>query len=166
MKLRSMTSLFILENGSVLLLHKQPKFMPTPRWVPGAGGHFEPHELNTPAACLWREVQEELGLPPGAFENTRLRYILLSRSADEIRINYCYFGNLKDGVSRNLSNSEGELRWFGWEEIQSIAISPSIKAALNHYHTRGRDDDCIYIATSCGNNSGQPDFVITPLMAY
>jgi 8-oxo-dGTP diphosphatase len=166
MKLRNMASLFIVDDGNVLLLYKQPKFLNTPRWVPGAGGHFEPDELSAPDACLWREVREELGLPPDAFENTRLCYILLSRSVDEIRIHYCYFGSLKDGVSRDLANSEGPLRWFKLEETRDIEMSVSVKAVLNHYQTRGRSDDGIFVATGRTDAAGRPDFAFAPLMTY
>jgi 8-oxo-dGTP diphosphatase len=71
-------------------------------WLPGSDGHFEHGEMNDPKTCLWREVNEELGLTPETFENVKLRYIALRNSGEQIRINY-YFGYLREDISRNLT---------------------------------------------------------------
>jgi 8-oxo-dGTP diphosphatase len=144
-KQRSMASLVILDQDRVLLLHKQTRYHDRPLWIPSAGGHFEKDELNDPEACLWREVNEEIGLSPDAFENSKLRYIALRHSGDEIRINYYFFGNLRKGVSRSIANNEGALRWFGLEEARSCGMPISFKACYQHYLGIGQKDELVYV---------------------
>jgi 8-oxo-dGTP diphosphatase len=120
-------------------------------WIPTAGGHFEAGELNDPETCLWREVKEELGLPPEAFVNVKLRYIALSNSGEQIRTNYYYFASLYDGVSRELSNNKGELQWFALEDAKNYDMPLSLKACFSHYLDVSCNDDNIYTAVGTLN---------------
>jgi 8-oxo-dGTP diphosphatase len=163
---RNMASIIIRDGGKFLLLHKQTRYSDRPLWIPGAGGHFERDELNNPEACLWREVAEETGLTPAAFENVKLRYIALRNSGEQIRQNYYFFGDLREGVSRDITNNEGELHWFALGEIQDCAMPLTFQAAMNHYLDVGCHDEVIYVAVGSANENGDTVYVFTPLIAY
>jgi 8-oxo-dGTP diphosphatase len=163
---RNMASIIIRDGGKILLLHKQTRYSDRPLWIPSAGGHFERDELNDPEACLWREVAEETGLTSAAFENVKLRYIALRNSGDQIRQNYYFFGDLREGVSRNITNNEGELRWFTPGELQNLAMPLSFQSAMKHYLDVGCLDENIYMAVGSANENGEAAYVITPLIAY
>jgi 8-oxo-dGTP diphosphatase len=135
-------------------------------WIPGAGGHFEDGEMNDPEACLWREVNEELGLPPEAFANVKLRYIAYRYSGEQIRINYYYFGYLREGISRNLTNNEGELQWFTLQDVPNCDMPLSLRACFNHYMDISYCNDYVYVAVGTINTDGNVEHTITPLMAY
>jgi 8-oxo-dGTP diphosphatase len=135
-------------------------------WIPGAGGHFEDGEMNDPETCLWREVKEELGLTPEAFENVKLRYIAFRNSGEQIRINYYYFGCLREGIDRNLENSEGELHWFTLEDSLNCDMPLSFGACFNHYLDVGHCNDHVYVAVGTTNSDGNVEHMITPLMVY
>jgi 8-oxo-dGTP diphosphatase len=132
-------------------------------WIPTAGGHFETGELNDPEACLWREVNEELGLPSNAFANMKLRYIALSTGSEQIRTNFYHFASLRDGVSHELMNNEGELRWFTLQDAKNCEMPLSFKSCFNHYLDVGCNDEYIYTAVGMINTSGNSEYVITPL---
>jgi 8-oxo-dGTP diphosphatase len=158
-----MASIIIIDDNHVLLLHKQTRYSDRPLWIPTAGGHFEAGELNDPEACLWREVNEELGLPTQAFENVNLRYIALSNSGEQIRTNYYYFASLREDFSRDLSNNEGELQWFAFNEAKNCDMPLSLKACFSHYLDFGCNDDYIYTALGTLNTNDESEYVITPL---
>jgi 8-oxo-dGTP diphosphatase len=158
-----MASIIIINANRVLLLHKQTRYSDRPLWIPTAGGHFEAGELNDPEACLWREVKEELGLPSEVFVNVKLRYIALSNSGEQIRTNYYYFASLRNGISRELMNNEGELQWFALNEAKNCDMPLSLKVCFNHYLDVSCNDDYIYTAVGTLNANGESEYIITPL---
>jgi 8-oxo-dGTP diphosphatase len=83
----------------------------SPSWC-GIGGHFEIEELNDPKACVLRELEEEMRLTEDDLYNLRLRYITLRLKNNEIRQNYYFFADLKDGVDVKLECDEGKPNWF------------------------------------------------------
>ena len=91
-------------------------------WVGSAGGHFEEYELNDARACVLRELQEELGIAEKEIENLRLRYVTLRRSKGEIRQNYYFFADLKNGVSEEMVSNEGISKWFRLTELTSLEM--------------------------------------------
>ena len=58
MKLRNMTSIYILREDCLLLLYRVGSRVVEPSWC-GVGGHFEPEELNRPDLCILRELEEK-----------------------------------------------------------------------------------------------------------
>ena len=61
-RLRNMTGLYLTRGEEILLLFREGSRVVNHLWVPSAGGHFEPPELNDPEACVLRELKEELSL--------------------------------------------------------------------------------------------------------
>jgi len=83
---------------------------------------FEGFELNAARACVLCELQEELGIAEKEIENLHLRYVTLRRSKGEIRRNYYFFADLKDGVSKEFYSNEGVSRWFSLLEVTSLEM--------------------------------------------
>lgn len=96
-RLRNMASLYITSNDKMLLLYRIGSRVVAPSWC-GIGGHFEKEELNDAKAAILREVSEEIGITEEDLMNLRLRYITLRYKNQEIRQNYYFFAELKEGV--------------------------------------------------------------------
>ena len=109
MKLRNMTSLYLVREGEILCLYRIGSRVANNKYVGAAGGHFEPEELNDPEKCILREMQEELGLSESDVEDLTLRYITIRLINGEIRQNYYFFARLKQNT--DLVSTEGVLRW-------------------------------------------------------
>ena len=113
-------------------------------WVGSAGGHFEECELNDARACVLRELQEELGITESEIENLYLRYVTLRRTKGEIRQNYYFFADLKDGANEKISSNEGVSRWFSLSELPSLEMPFTSKYVIKHYLAVGYKTDMIY----------------------
>lgn len=142
--LRNMASIYISKGDNMLLLYRQGSRVVNDVWVGSAGGHFEEPELNDARACVLRELQEELGITEREIENLRLRYVTLRRSKGEIRQNYYFFADLKEGVDENFSSDEGVSRWFPLSELTSLEMPFTSKYVIKHYLDVGCKTDMIY----------------------
>lgn len=143
-KLRSMTSLYITKGNKMLLLYRQGGRVVNDVWVGSAGGHFEEPELNDARACVLRELQEELGITEKEISNLQLRYITLRRTKGEMRQNYYFFADLKDGIDEEIVSNEGISRWFPLSELTSLEMPFTAKYVIEHYLDAGRKTDIIY----------------------
>lgn len=143
-KLRNMASIYISKGNKMLLLYRQGGRVVNDVWVGSAGGHFEESELNDARACVLREMQEELGITEDEISNLRLRYVTLRRTKGEIRQNYYFFADLKDGASEEFSSNEGVSRWFSLEELTSLEMPFTSKFVINHYLDVGCKTDMLY----------------------
>lgn len=152
MKLRNMTSLYLVENTRVLCLYRIGSRVVSNRYIGSAGGHFEEQELNNPRKCILRELEEELGLKELDLEDLKLRYITHRLMGEEIRQNYYYFARLKE--AKDLSSTEGTLRWVYFEEIPDLPMPVSAKHMILHYLREGRYTDHLYcgITQETGTN--------------
>ena len=142
MKLRNMTSLYLVRETEVLCLYRVGSRVVSNRYIGSAGGHFEKEELDDPRACVLRELREELGLGAENVEGLTLRYITHRRMNGEIRQNYYYFGCLKE--DRPLSSTEGTLRWVPFEEVPALDMPVSAKHMILHYLKEGRFNRKLY----------------------
>lgn len=142
MKLRNMTSLYLVREDAVLCLYRIGSRVVSNRYIGSAGGHFEERELNDPKACVLREMGEELGLSEGDVVGLSLRYITHRRMNGEIRQNYYFFGRLKE--DRELVSTEGILRWVPFEEVKDLYMPVSAKHMILHYLKEGRFNDTLY----------------------
>ena len=143
-KLRNMTAIYLLKEDKVLLLFRQGGKVVNEVWTGSAGGHFEEYELNDAKACVLRELEEELGLTENDVENLALRYVTLRKTGGEIRQNYYFFANLRDGGGADLTSNEGILQWFSMDEIDPLKMPHSAKYVMKHYCETGRFSDVIY----------------------
>lgn len=143
-RLRNMTSIYLTCEDKILLLYRQGSRVVNDRWVGSAGGHFEAVELNDARACVLRELKEELGLGEGALTNLQLRYVTLRQANGEIRVNYYYFAELKDGPRMPLQSPEGTLKWFSREELQGLEMPFTAKFVLEHWLAAGCQTEALY----------------------
>lgn len=141
-KLRPMTALYIVDGERILLLYRIGSKIADQSYIGCAGGHFEADEYNNARACVLRELAEETGLSADNLENLSLRYITMRLKNGEIRQNYYFFGRLK--TERPLQSTEGELRWFTYEEAENLHMPASAKHMMGHYLKTGRFDDNLY----------------------
>lgn len=130
-KLRTTTTTYLMNNDDFLLMEraKNRKFAPG-IWA-GVGGHLEPHEINNPEESCLREIYEETGIEEKDLENLKLKYIVLRRSKDEIRIQYVYFANSK--TRDIIQTDEGELFWINKKELFERDLSATTRETLKHY---------------------------------
>ena len=140
--LRNMTSLFFTREEGLLCLYRIGSRVANNKYVGACGGHFEEDELGSPEKCALREMQEELGLKGTDIEGLTLRYVTLRYYRGEIRQNYYFFARLKG--ERDLSSTEGTLRWCSWEELQTLDMPLSARHMMDHYLTVGRFDENRY----------------------
>lgn len=137
--LRNMTSLFFWEEDGLWCLFRRGSRVANNKYVGACGGHFEEHELSSPENCVLREMKEELGLDPSDVEGLTLRYLTVRYMGQEIRQNYYFFARLKD--RKPLTSTEGDLRFFTWEELTSIDMPVSARHMMDHYLKVGRFDE-------------------------
>jgi len=147
MKLRNMASVYITHGDEILLLYRRGSRVANNSYVASAGGHFEEGELNSPRACVEREMYEELGLRPEALGEMRLRYITLRRKNGEIRQIYYYFAELDDKEKVTVSN-EGGLEWVKMSRCLERPMPFTAWWVVKHYIEKGRDTDALYAGTT------------------
>lgn len=156
---RSMASVYLTRGDEILLLYRQGSRVVNNVWIGSAGGHLEPSELNTPEACVLREMREELGLTADDIEHLTLRYLCTRMTGGEIRQNDYYFADLK--TDRPLVSNEGQLRWFRMDEIADLPMAYTARYMIDHWMQTGRYTDCIYGGVADGSK-----VVFTELFAY
>ncbi len=143
MKLRNMTSIYLLCGDEMLLLYREGSRVANHKYVSSAGGHMEEGELNDPRAGMLRELREELGLGEDALENPRLRYITQRLTGGELRQIYYYFAEIEDKALISASN-EGSLRWVKLNETCDLPMPVTAKRMLEHYISEGRFTSHLY----------------------
>lgn len=152
-KLRNMTSLYLRQGNRLLLLYRIGSKVINDSYIGSAGGHFEKEELNDAKACVLRELYEETGLTERDIDRLFLRYVTLRLKNGEIRQNYYFFADLTDR-EKVIRSDEGNLKWFGMEELsEKMPEMPfSSHYVVKHYVKIGKDTDVLYagIATESG----------------
>ena len=143
MKQRNMTSLYLRRDGKFLLLKRQGSRVVNNVWIGSAGGHIEEYELNNAQACVLRELEEELGLTADDISDLNLRYITLRNTAGEVRVNYYFFAELKN-CDIELCSNEGNLAWYGAEELCELEMPFTAKFVIEHYIEKGQYDTELY----------------------
>jgi 8-oxo-dGTP diphosphatase len=148
MHTRNMAAAFLTCNNKLLLMHRDMNRTLAPGMWAAVGGHMEPEELSDPEAACLREVREETGITPEAIRDLRLRYVVLRRVDDEIRVTYYYFGELTREVPL-AETSEGTLHWIDADKLPELPMTFSVRCILDHW-LRSRDSDCV---TVCAVNA-------------
>lgn len=150
-KLRTIATAYLMNNEDFLLMKRSMnKKFAHGIWA-GVGGHIEPHEINKPEEACLREIFEETGIEEKDIENLNLKYIVLRRSKDEIRIQYVYIGVSK---TRNVSQTdEGELFWINRNELFERELSATTRSTLKHYLEFKDDFKDILVGTVRAENN-------------
>ncbi len=143
MKLRPMTAIYITRGEKILLLYRIGSRVVGNSYTGSAGGHMEAEEFRSPEACVLRELQEETELTADSLDHLRLRYITMRRKDGEVRQNYYYFAELKDGAFVNDSN-EGRLEWHDMNALDGLPMPVTARHVVDHYLQIGRYTDALY----------------------
>ena len=138
-----MTAIYITRGEKILLLYRIGSRVVGNSYTGSAGGHIEAEEYRDPRVCMLRELQEETGLTEDSLEGLTLRYITMRRKDGEVRQNYYYFAELKDGISVNDSN-EGRLEWHDMNALGDLPMPVTARHVVEHYLAVGRYDDQLY----------------------
>ncbi len=142
-KLRQMTALYLMKGEKMLLLYRIGSRVVAPSWC-GIGGHLEPEEIGDAKAGVLREVREEIGLTEGDMENLTMRYMTLRYTKGEIRCNFYFFAELKDGVNLSMECPEGILEWVPVDSVLDRNMPVTARFMLEHYLREGRYTDILY----------------------
>jgi 8-oxo-dGTP diphosphatase len=137
-----MTSIFLVRDNRVLLLHRQNSRAIADSWV-GVGGHLEQAELGDPTAAALRELREEVGLTGDDLDDLRLRYVALRDTGAELRFTYYFAAMLGPDTPAPTECTEGELSWFDLAEDPALDMPPTAGVAFEHWRTIGRFDDVL-----------------------
>ena len=143
MQLRPMTAVYLIRGEKILLLYRIGSRVVGNSYTGSAGGHIEAAEYRDPKACVLRELQEETGLTVDALTGLTLRYITMRNKAGEIRQNYYYFAELKDGFDVH-DSTEGRLEWHDMTALDALPMPVTARHVIDHYLTVGRFDDKLY----------------------
>ncbi len=143
MKLRNMTSIYLICGDEILLLYRRGSRVANNSFISSAGGHFEEDELNEPRRSMLRELREELNLEEKELEDLCLRYVTQRLKDGELRQIYYYFARIAD-KSLVGESSEGTLQWFPLEDVLSLPMPVTAKRMLEHYLSVGRHTSELY----------------------
>lgn len=146
MHLRTMSAAILFHEGRVLLMKRAAgrSFAPD-IWAP-VGGHVEPSEVNDPETTCLRELKEETGLTGADLEGLRMRYVLLRREADELRVHYFFSARARRADVEDRT-SEGALHWVGPSALSELEMSFTFRAVLEHC-LRNTRDSALYAAVT------------------
>lgn len=146
-RLRNMTSIYITRKESdhrqMLLLYRIGSRVVAPSWC-GIGGHFEAEELNDARTAALRELEEEIHLTADHLQNLKLRYVTLRLKDGEIRQNYYFFADLKDGTQVELNSAEGVPQWVFYEELLERKMPYTARYVVEHYLKYGSGNQTLY----------------------
>ena len=131
------------KHREMLLLYRIGSRVVAPSWC-GIGGHFEAPELNDARAAALRELEEEIHLTEDSLEQLQLRYVTMRLKNGEIRQNYYFFAELKDGVSVDLRCDEGICEWVPYEDVMKRKMPYTARFVVEHYLEKGQENADLY----------------------
>ena len=149
--LRNMATIYIKDDDRMLLLDRIGSRVVKRSWC-GVGGHFKGKEVNDARACVLREMKEEIGLKKKDLDNLKLRYIALRLVEEELRINYYFFADLKQGVKIKKHCPEGNLEWVDLDEINNRKMPYTAQRVMKHYIEVGINTNDFYCVTVDNDN--------------
>jgi len=150
--LRNMTAIYLTAGERILLLYRRGSKVVPDCYTGTAGGHFEPHELNDPLACVMRELREETGLTADDITPPVLRYITLRHTNGEIRQNYYFFASLLD-PNRTVTSNEGDILACLPEEALPLKMPHTAKFMYQHWLETGRFDRNLYCGAASAHGA-------------
>lgn len=160
---RNSAAAFLINGSDYLLMKRAETRKIAPGFWSSVGGHLEPEELNNPRAACLREIYEETGISEKDIYDLKLRYLLLRRSKDEIRITYIYFGNSK--TRKFTDTKEGKLYWIPKDKLLDREFTKTFRITLEHYLKHGHETDDMLVG-AVSNDEGKPHITWSPLQDW
>ena len=145
-KLRNMATAYLINENEFLLMKRADNKKLAPGLWSGVGGHLEPEELNNPLEACLREIYEETGITREQLIDLKLKYIVLRKRKEEIRIQYIYFATSK--TKQFVNSEEGELFWIAKEELFEREFTATNQIVLSHYIEFGDKINDILVGTA------------------
>lgn len=144
LKLR-LTAAGVFTNGRDFLMMKraESRKLAPGMWAP-VGGHLKPDELNDPVRACLRETEEETGIRPDQITGLALKYILVRKKEDEIRVHYVFTGETH--VTETRQTSEGQLFWIDAEDIAEKEMPITIRFLFDFHLHRAQPADRIFVS--------------------
>jgi 8-oxo-dGTP diphosphatase len=153
---RHLTSVFLVRDGSVLLLYRRGSRAIADSWV-GIGGHLEPDELTDPTAAALRELDEEIGVTADQLTDLALRYVAVRDTGDEVRTTYYFTATLRPEAPVPTECTEGDLRWFDLTmDPTTLDMPPTARIAFAHWLSNGQDDKLRFITVDADGRETGP----------
>lgn len=133
------TLCYIESEGKYLMLHrvsKDKKEDPNAgKWI-GVGGHFEDGE--SPQECMLREVQEETGFVPVAWEQRGIITFISDKWETEYMHLFTAQLTAEDAVKPLPECDEGELAWVEKEKVFGLPLWEGDKVFLRLLDTEAK----------------------------
>lgn len=129
---RNITTAFLENGGSVLLMKRGSHKKIAPGYWFGVGGHMEPEEINHPYWACLREIKEETGITKDEIDELDLKYIVFNREDDEVVINHIFFGKIN--TNHVVANDEGTLRWIPRNQLLDRQLTPVLHEILSYHY--------------------------------
>lgn len=158
--LRPMTAIYLTRGDRILLLYRIGSRVVGNSYTGAAGGHMEPEEIADPQHCVLRELQEETGLTAESLTGLTMRYMTVRLKNSEIRENYYFFAELREGCDPTES-TEGKLCWFDPDELESLPMPVTAKHVIRHYLQEGRHTNVLY-----GGVTTETGTIFTPMNEF
>lgn len=130
------------ENKWLMMKRHSNKLIAGGLWAP-IGGHLYAGEYQNPVDGCIREITDQSGILPHEIENIKLKYIVMRKKDQEIRIQYVYF--LKTTQKNVISNEEGFNEWIEGCDLLELQTTFTTHEILRHYLTRSKFEDPIMI---------------------
>lgn len=160
MHLRTMSAAILFNEGRILLMKRAAGRTFAPDiWAP-VGGHVEPAEVNDPQTACLREVEEETGLTASDLQHLRMRYLLLRRKAEELRVHYFFTAKVCGGAVQDRTE-EGKLHWVEPGALPELPMSYTFRAVLGHCMAHP-EDPAIYASVTT-QTEGEPQVAFLEL---
>lgn len=158
--LRLMTAIYLTRGEEILLLYRMGSRVVGNSYTGAAGGHMEPAEISCARACVLRELREETGLTEDDLHGLSMRYVTLRLKEAEIRQNFYFFAELREGREPAASN-EGRLEWHALNALEELPMPFTARQVLQHYVAVGRGDELLYGGVSTADGA-----VFTPMAEF
>jgi len=126
-----MVCAFLRSGDDILLMKRADSRVYNPGFWNGIGGYIESAEINDPLSACYREIEEETGIHRACIDILKLKYMIVRRSKDELRLSYIFFGETSQSdVSKT---DEGTLFWIPRKELLNRPFTATYAAMLAHY---------------------------------
>ena len=93
-----------------------------------------------------------MGLEGSAITDLTLRYVTMRYFDGELRQNYYFFAELKEGSAHYLESNEGITQWFSLRELKDLPMPFTARHMIDHYLEYGQFNHILY--GGLANNEG------------